>query len=62
MQSNYQIQPHHYVPAQVNLAIPTPRNLEKDVTLDEYIAIYKSVIRKYQRRERHGKVLTVDPE
>jgi hypothetical protein len=40
---------------------PVPRNLQKDVTKEEYIEIYKNMVQKYNRRNRMGKKITTDP-
>ena len=42
--------------------IPIPVNQDPTVNDEDYYDVYKNMIRKYQRRFRDGKVLSMDPE
>ena len=45
------------------MTIPKPpKNLDPDITTEEYFTIYQNIIRKYNRRQRFGKAVTKDPE
>ena len=46
----------------MKFSVPYPTNLDKNVTTDEYVEIYKNIVRKYTRKHRHGKPITRDPE
>ena len=57
VQSNYISQPKHMSSI---LAMP-PQPKDSNVLPDEYNAVYNNIIRKYKRRNRFGKLLTMDP-
>ena len=42
--------------------IPEPKNLDENVTPEDFREVYMKMIQKYQKRNRNGKELTSDPE
>lgn len=41
---------------------PPPKDLDPGVLVEDYYDVYQNMVRKYQRRDRRGKPLSVDPE
>ena len=58
VQSNYQLSAQQ---SQM-FVIPTPKNLDENVTPEDFREVYMKMIQKYQKRNRNGKELTTDPE
>ena len=52
------MQPH----SSLIISVPEPKNLDKNVTREEYFEVYQAMIRKYKKRDRFGKELTEDPK
>jgi len=42
--------------------VPIPVNSDPTINDEDYYDVYKNMIKKYQRRPRDGKELSMDPE